>query len=51
MKLTSGLPCFPSIFIPEENRLTMSAKPEKYTEAYVWIWLLSEVAPVVAGKL
>lgn len=29
----------------------MSSKPEKYTEAYVWIWLSGEVEPVVAGKL
>ncbi len=29
----------------------MSSKPEKYTEAYVWIWLPGEVEPVVAGKL
>ena len=29
----------------------MSSKPEKYTEAFVWIWLQGEVEPVVAGKL
>ena len=29
----------------------MSSKPEKYTEAFVWIWLHGEVEPVVAGKL
>ena len=29
----------------------MSSKPEKYTEAYVWIWLPGEIEPVVAGKL
>lgn len=29
----------------------MSSKPEKYTEAYVWIWLPGEVEPVIAGKL
>ena len=51
MRLTSGSPCFPSIFTPAENRSTMRSKPEKYTEAYVWIWLPGEVEPVVAGKL
>jgi serine/threonine-protein kinase HipA len=29
----------------------MSSKREKYTEAYVWIWLPGEIEPVVAGKL
>ncbi|MDW7643911.1 MAG: type II toxin-antitoxin system HipA family toxin [Desulfuromonadales bacterium] len=29
----------------------MNSKPEKYTEAYVWIWLPGEIEPVVAGKL
>lgn len=29
----------------------MSSKPDKNTEAYVWIWLPGEVEPVVAGKL
>lgn len=29
----------------------MNSKPEKHTEAYVWIWLPFEVEPVVAGKL
>lgn len=29
----------------------MNSKPEKYTEAYVWIWLPGEIESVVAGKL
>lgn len=29
----------------------MSFKPEKHTEAYVWIWLPGQIEPVVAGKL
>jgi len=29
----------------------MPSKPKTYKEAYVWIWLPEEVAPVVAGKL
>lgn len=29
----------------------MPSKQQKYTEAYVWIWLPNEAEPVVAGKI